>query len=274
MIGSIGKNIFSLRKKHNLTQEELASLVNVSFQAVSKWENGVSLPDISALPSLANALGCNIDSLLGYSAEQKSISDYEQKYLKEEYYWGTEPSQMCYEVMKILPPVKPLKLLDIGCGEGKNAVFFARNGYIVTAFDIAEAGLEKGRRLAEGCGANVNFFRANVMDFRLDSDFDIIFCSGVLHYIPPELRREVAENYKEHTSEGGIHALNVFVKKPFIKDAPDKEASDSKWISGELFTYYSDWLFRSCDEVVFDCMSGGIPHKHCMDMLIAEKYRI
>ncbi|MCM1253968.1 MAG: helix-turn-helix domain-containing protein [Clostridium sp.] len=38
----IGKNIHTLRKKQGLTQEELAGLVNVSFQAVSKWENGVS----------------------------------------------------------------------------------------------------------------------------------------------------------------------------------------------------------------------------------------
>ena len=39
------------------------------------------------------------------------------------------------------PPEQPLKLLDIGCGEGRNAVFFARNGYNVTAFDISEKGI-------------------------------------------------------------------------------------------------------------------------------------
>lgn len=42
MGNTIGKNIYALRKKQGLTQEELAKLVNVSFQAVSKWENGVS----------------------------------------------------------------------------------------------------------------------------------------------------------------------------------------------------------------------------------------
>ena len=71
MSNIIGKNIHALRKKQNLTQEELAGLVNVSFQAVSKWENGNSLPDISVLPLLANALHCDIDSLLGYAAEQQ-----------------------------------------------------------------------------------------------------------------------------------------------------------------------------------------------------------
>lgn len=52
-----------------LTQEDLVGLVNVSFQAVSKWENGNSLPDISTLPLLANILNCSIDSLLGYAAQ-------------------------------------------------------------------------------------------------------------------------------------------------------------------------------------------------------------
>lgn len=42
MTNAIGKNIHAFRKQQGLTQEELANLVNVSFQAISKWENGVS----------------------------------------------------------------------------------------------------------------------------------------------------------------------------------------------------------------------------------------
>ena len=274
MSNVIGKNIYALRKKQGLTQEELAGLVNVSFQAVSKWENGKSLPEIATLPILANVLRCNIDSLLGYAAEQRKITDYEERYKVDGYYWGIQPSEMCYEVMKLCPPVKPLRLLDVACGEGKNAVFFARNGYHVTAFDAANSGLEKARRLAEQMQAEVNFFQADMLDFRLDKEFDIIFCSGALHYIPPQLRKEIFENYQEHTAHDGLHALNVFVRKPFVKDPPDKEREFRyKWISGELFTYYADWLITSCDEIVFDCMSGGIPHKHCMDTMYAIKQK-
>lgn len=270
-MNSFGKNIYNLRKKMSMTQEELAEKVNVSFQAVSKWENGVSLPDISALPLIARALGCSIDSILGYTVEQKVISDYERRYDADEYYWGVEPSQMCYEVMKLIPPVRPLKLLDIGCGEGKDAVFFAKNGYKVTAFDITKAGIDKARKLADKHCVNVNFFKADAADFRLESEFDVIFCSGVLHFIPNELRREVFDNYQRHTAKGGIHAMNVFVDKPFIPVPPDKDSRNFKWLSGELFGYYTDWKLHSCDEVIFDCMSGGIPHKHCMDIMIAEK---
>lgn len=43
------------------------------------------------------------------------------------------------------------------------------------------------------------------------------------------------------------------------------------WVSGELFTYYRDWLLEECRETVFDCRSGGIGHKHCMDTVFARK---
>ena len=270
-MNTIGKNICNLRKQNGLTQEELAGRLNVSFQAVSKWENGVSMPDVSTLPLLAKSLGCSIDSLLGYAVEQKIINDYESRYDTEDYYWGVQPSEMCFEVMKLVPPTKTVRVLDIGCGEGKDAVFFAKNGYKVSAFDITGSGVDKAKRLAEKHRVSVNFFKADVKDFRLESEFDVLFCSGVLHYIPNELRREIFENYQKHTAEGGIHSMNVFVKKPFIPVPPDKDSRNFNWRSGELFGYYTDWLLHRCDEVIFDCSSGGIPHKHCMDIMISQK---
>lgn len=54
-----------------------------------------------------------------------------------------------------MPPTKHLKLLDVGCGEGKDAVFFARNAYEVSAFDVSDAGIEKTRSLAEKIGVHM-----------------------------------------------------------------------------------------------------------------------
>ena len=87
MKNAIGKNISILRKKQGLTQEELAKQLNVSFQAVSKWETGSSYPDISVLPLLANIFHCDIDSLLGYPAEQRKILDYDDRYKTDGYRW-------------------------------------------------------------------------------------------------------------------------------------------------------------------------------------------
>lgn len=59
----ISSNIRSLRLKNKLSQERLGALLNVSGQAVSKWEQGITSPDISLLPSLAQCFGVTIDSL-------------------------------------------------------------------------------------------------------------------------------------------------------------------------------------------------------------------
>jgi len=196
---------------------------------------------------------------------------YDDIYKQEEYYWGFKPAPTCFKVLQALPPVKKLKLLDIGCGEGRNAVFFARNGYDVTAFDLADAGVEKTRKLADKTGVNVKVFKANINEYRLTDKFDIIFSVGTLHYIPKECREEIIANYKDHTKENGIHMLSVFVKKPFIEPAPEGEKSSYKWISGELFTYYHDWELEYSTEEIFDCMSSGNPHKHATNRMLARK---
>lgn len=66
---SIGKKIFELRREKGLTQEALAEKMNVSAQAVSKWENDLSCPDVTALPKLAKLLGVTVDELLGADPE-------------------------------------------------------------------------------------------------------------------------------------------------------------------------------------------------------------
>lgn len=115
------------------------------------------------------------------------------------------------------------------------------------------------------------FFKADITDFRATEYYDIIFCSGVFHFIRPEIRKEIIENLKEHTNKHGIHAINVFVDKPFVKIPPDKDVGRFRWNSGELFMHYYDWKLHKTEETIFDCNSGGIPHQHCMDIMISER---
>lgn len=61
---TIGKRIAALRREKELKQDELAEMLNVSPQAVSKWENDQTCPDISLLPRLAEILGVTVDELL------------------------------------------------------------------------------------------------------------------------------------------------------------------------------------------------------------------
>lgn len=272
MKDELAKNICRYRKEKGLTQEELAKMLGLSYQAVSKWETGQTFPDITLLPRLSQLFDISVDKLLGYSSYDKQITIYEEEYKISEYYWGTEPSKECLRVLELLPPTKHLKLLDIGCGEGKDAVFFARNGYGVTAIDISDAGLEKTKRLADNVHVQVKVLKADILDYRLDTYFDVIFSSGVFHYIKPQLREEILNNYKQFTNPNGLHVLNAFVNKPFIAPPPEKEPNAYNWISGEIFTHYHDWLIQECTEIIFDCNSSGVPHQHAMNKIIAQKY--
>lgn len=67
----IGNKIKQLRQKANLTQEQLGDSLGISAQSVSKWENSITMPDISLLPLLSSELGVTIDELFDLTTEQK-----------------------------------------------------------------------------------------------------------------------------------------------------------------------------------------------------------
>ena len=70
---TIGKRIAALRREKNLKQDDLAQMLEVSPQAVSKWENDQTCPDISLLPKLAKVLGVSVDELLSGKQELQPV---------------------------------------------------------------------------------------------------------------------------------------------------------------------------------------------------------
>ena len=66
----LAANIQKYRKKSGLTQEELAEKLGVTFQAVSKWENAKSAPDVVFLPTIADIFECSTDDLFSYVAKK------------------------------------------------------------------------------------------------------------------------------------------------------------------------------------------------------------
>lgn len=71
----IGDKIQALRKNKNITQTQLASALSVSPQSVSKWENSLTVPDISHLPVIARYFGITIDELLGYKIDSLNYKE-------------------------------------------------------------------------------------------------------------------------------------------------------------------------------------------------------
>lgn len=69
-MNTIGNKIKELRKKRGLTQEQLADAIGISFQAVSKWETSITLPDVTMIPKIAGFFGVTTDSIFNFDLKE------------------------------------------------------------------------------------------------------------------------------------------------------------------------------------------------------------
>lgn len=202
---------------------------------------------------------------------ERGRTDYERRYAGDGYYWGTEPAAFLDGLIRLRPFPAARRVLDIGCGEGKDAVYMAQQGYDVSAFDLAENGMAKARRLAAERGVALRAWVDDINRFRPEGRFDIVYSSGTLQFLTEANKRPFFAKIGALTNPHGIVCFNVFVEKPFLAPPPDLDAGETPWRTGELMTYFADWKVLSVEESIFEDDSGGTPHLHCMDTVIAER---
>ena len=88
--------------------------------------------------------------------------EWDQRYAGTELVWTAQPNRFVVEELQALPPGRAL---DLGAGEGRNAVWLADRGWRVTAVDFSAAGLDKGRRLARARGLAIGWVHADLRDY-------------------------------------------------------------------------------------------------------------
>ncbi len=129
MSKTISEKIYDLRKAKGLSQERLGELLGVSGQAVSKWEKADSLPDISVIPSLCEALNVTADELLGVSSSVKTDNCMNAlwAYSKEvgKFQAGIEAAKACC--------YSPDKVIESGVSHisGKGVFVFSPDGFSI-----------------------------------------------------------------------------------------------------------------------------------------------
>ena len=204
----------------------------------------------------------------------QGANPYDARYAGEAYYWGKKPSALCDRVIGALqrrPDLYPT-LIDLGCGEGRNAVHFARRGFRVIGVDLSLTGLAKLGQYCQEAGVDVATVHADIAEYDLVDTYDVVFSTGAVHYLPPEARRDRFEHFKAHTPRDGVNAHSALVGKPFLPPAPDANPGVVLFTSGELMSYYWDWEILYCAEEIFACSSGGAPHQHAVNRVIARRY--
>ena len=95
---TIGNKIKELRKKKGITQEQLAENIGISFQAVSKWENNIALPDITLVPALASFFEISIDELFDYNLHE--LQDNVTKICDEAYLYRDENPEKARAILE------------------------------------------------------------------------------------------------------------------------------------------------------------------------------
>jgi SAM-dependent methyltransferase len=89
--------------------------------------------------------------------------EWDSRYAGADLVWTAEPNRFVVAELQDLPPGR---VLDLGAGEKRNAVWLASRGWQVTAVDFSAVGLDKGRRLAEASGVSVDWVRADLRDYQ------------------------------------------------------------------------------------------------------------
>jgi tellurite methyltransferase len=106
---------------------------------------------------------------------------YDDGYRQCPCFWGSEPGSYVRLLCEQIASIDGLRILDAGCGEGKNAAFLAERGGIVEAVDISELAVRNGQRHWKS-KAYVNWLRADIRHIKLQREYyDIVIAYGLLH---------------------------------------------------------------------------------------------
>ncbi|QQE13999.1 class I SAM-dependent methyltransferase [Planctomycetota bacterium] len=132
------------------------------------------------------------------------------RYSVNEYVYGRDPNGFLAEVTPRLP--KGGRALCLAEGEGRNAVWLAKQGYDVVAVDMSEVGLDKARQLAEQENVSIETVCSNLDDFVIEENqWDVI----VVIFVPvqPELRRSIYSSVSRGLKKGGKFVVEMYTPR-------------------------------------------------------------
>ncbi|HHK6021718.1 SAM-dependent methyltransferase TehB [Neisseria subflava] len=130
------------------------------------------------------------------------------------------------------------KVLDMGCGQGRNALYLGLKGFDVTAVDNNPHAVQNVEELARIEELNVRAFEYDLNAANIQENFDYMVATVVFMFLMPRYVPDVIANMKEHTNPGGY---NLIVSAMDTEDFPCPMPFPFKFSEGELREYYKDW---------------------------------
>jgi SAM-dependent methyltransferase len=130
--------------------------------------------------------------------------------------------------------IAPGRALDLGCGNGRNAIFLAQNGFAVEAVDYSRAAIEWATERANEAGAHVELRCQSVFELKPEPGaYDLVYDSGCFHHIPPHRRSAYIGLVSAALRPGGFFGLACF-KPEGGSGYADEEVYERKSLGGGL----------------------------------------
>ena len=142
------------------------------------------------------------------------------------------------EVLEAMESLSPGKALDLGCGQGRNALFLAQQGFEVTAVDQNELALEILQSIVEQEDLEMTVGLYDINSAALTQTYDLIVSTVVLMFLQADRIPAIIQNMQDQTNPGGY---NLIVCAMDTEDYPCQVPFSFTFKEGELADYYKDW---------------------------------
>ncbi|KAA3655997.1 MAG: class I SAM-dependent methyltransferase [Calditrichaeota bacterium] len=193
---------------------------------------------------------------------------WDQRYDTEEYIYGIEPNQF---VKDTIQNIKKGKVLCLGAGEGRNAVYLAQQGYEVTAVDSSAVGMQKAQKLAAANNVSIKTVTADLADYKIEPEswqgMISIFC-----HVPSQLRKKIHRNVVSGLVSGGIYILQAYTPEQLHYRTGGPSNVDMLYKLTDLQNDLSGLIFKTGEEKIRE-VHEGVLHtgKSAVVQIVAEK---
>lgn len=202
---------------------------------------------------------------------KKAVPFWEKAYQNDDAVaFSAQPNAAVKEIVPLLD--KNIKILEVGCGEGNNCFYLARQGFChIDAFDISENAVTKVKRRCEAENIRFNVFTADLTTYEFDKTYDLILCFGTLHFTLKSAWRQFIRNAQQHTSVGGIHIIQLFTNQvPITEDLAPFAVGLAE--DEELKEMYNSWDILQYKSYIFEDEHDHMPkHFHSANKITARK---
>ena len=138
---------------------------------------------------------------------QQLKDQYDSLYASKKDFYGVEPVTAVRDLCEY---IFTGSVLDIGGGEGRNALYLAEKGFTVTVYDLSKIGIQKLQLAAKEKHLTIQTKVTDILSDRIEGDYDVVVNSFVLHHMAERDAQRVIKKAQKHTSDSGVHVLTTF----------------------------------------------------------------